>query len=197
MIKAGEQRLGRKHANACCSELDRERQPIEPHADLRNGGGVVVREREASVDGLRTFDEQCDRFALRKRTRRLSQRAPRTASPQRPHRASTDGRRHTPNRDRPAVLQAPRATEAVRHAMTATARREHHRHDRKQALPTTHSLESSHRRRPRHRPRSRRCSPRSFELRRHSTMRSRRHGVIDLSSDAETRRSGCPGVLDR
>ena len=60
----------REQGEAGGRELDRERQAVEPAADLRDGGGVVVGQREIRVDDARAVDEQ----SRRPRTRRWPRR---------------------------------------------------------------------------------------------------------------------------
>ena len=52
------QHLRREQREAGGRELDRQRQAIEPAADLRDGGGVVVRQLEVRVDDAGAVDEQ-------------------------------------------------------------------------------------------------------------------------------------------
>jgi hypothetical protein len=41
-----------------CGQLDRQRQPIQPDADLGHGRRVLMSERKISLDRLRSLDEQ-------------------------------------------------------------------------------------------------------------------------------------------
>ena len=66
------QRLGREEVEAGGRELDRQRQPVEPAADVGHGGGVVVGQAEVGPDAARPLDEQLDRLELAQlRGRRL------------------------------------------------------------------------------------------------------------------------------
>ena len=56
------QRLGREQAEASRGELDGEREPVEPAADLDDRRRVVVGDREVGPDGARPVDEQLDRL---------------------------------------------------------------------------------------------------------------------------------------
>ena len=51
-------RRGRQELRARSGELDRERQPVEPRADLGDCGGVLLVELEVRVDGAGTGGEQ-------------------------------------------------------------------------------------------------------------------------------------------
>ena len=50
--------LGRQHRDAGGRQLDRERYPVEPMADLRDRGRVLGGEREAGLDPAGALDEQ-------------------------------------------------------------------------------------------------------------------------------------------
>ena len=77
--EAREQRLRRQQLDAGRGELDRERQPVEPHAELRDRRRVLVRHGEARRDGPRALEEERHRLVPRERLERR-QRAPDPAS---------------------------------------------------------------------------------------------------------------------
>ena len=56
------QRLGREEAETSRGELDGEREPVEPAADLDDRRRVVVGDREVGPDRARPVDEQLDRL---------------------------------------------------------------------------------------------------------------------------------------
>jgi hypothetical protein len=60
IAQAGQQRLGRQHARASRRELDRQRQAIQAHAHLADGGGVLLGQLEARLGGSGALDEQLD-----------------------------------------------------------------------------------------------------------------------------------------
>ena len=64
-----EERLRRKHFAPGGRELDREREPVEPHADLCDRTNIRVRHLEVGPDGTRTLDEQPRRVRLQERLR--------------------------------------------------------------------------------------------------------------------------------
>ena len=87
--KALEQRLGRKEIASCRCELERQRQPVEPYAQLGQRLGVRLGQLEAGSRRTGAVDEQPDRLGLaelRKRRalrpiRQLERRQPGTPVP--------------------------------------------------------------------------------------------------------------------
>ena len=65
------QRLRREEVDPRRGELDRQRQAVQPQADLGDGGGVVVRQPEVGPDRLGALDEQLDRLVLGELLRRM------------------------------------------------------------------------------------------------------------------------------
>jgi len=56
--QARQQRLGRQDLDPGGGQLDRQRQPVEPAADLRDRRRIVVGEAEGRVGGVRPLDEE-------------------------------------------------------------------------------------------------------------------------------------------
>ena len=80
-------RLRREEVQSGGGELDRERQPVEPAADVGDGGGVVVGEPEVRSDAARPLHEQLDRLELAdligRQSRRLARPGATGAAPRR------------------------------------------------------------------------------------------------------------------
>ncbi len=62
--QAAEHRLGCEDADTCRRQLDRQRQPVESHADLGNRRGILVGDLERRLHRPRTLDEERDRLVL-------------------------------------------------------------------------------------------------------------------------------------
>ena len=80
LLEPGEQRLRREQLRARGRQLDRERQAVEPDADLGDRRRVRARDGEVGLDRLRALDEERDRLVLRQRRelrqmRRVGQRS--------------------------------------------------------------------------------------------------------------------------
>ena len=93
VVEAVRDLLGRQHAHARRGELDRERDAVEPPADLGHGRRVARRQRERRRRGLRPLDEQLHRLGARHRRhepRRLAAHAERLAA-RRQHREPRAG----------------------------------------------------------------------------------------------------------
>ena len=58
---------GRKQPAAGGRELDRQREPIDPAANLRNRGGIPPAEVECRIVGPRALGEQLDGVTVRRR----------------------------------------------------------------------------------------------------------------------------------
>ncbi len=61
VLQAGQAPPGREDADPGRGQLDRQRQPVEPDADLRDRGRVLGREGEVGPDGAGALEEQGDR----------------------------------------------------------------------------------------------------------------------------------------
>ena len=77
------QLVGREQPEACGGQLDRKREPVEPCADLRHRGRVVVRQVEVRLNLAGALDEQPDGLVLARRSGR--ERAPAVRERQRRH----------------------------------------------------------------------------------------------------------------
>ncbi len=67
LVEAAQERGRWKRAHAGRGELDRERQALEPDADLGDGGRVLARQDELVDGGARPLAEEADRLAQRQR----------------------------------------------------------------------------------------------------------------------------------
>ena len=64
LLEPREERLRRQELRAGRRELDRQREPVEPHADLGHRGRVRVGDRKVRFHGTRALDEQPDGLIL-------------------------------------------------------------------------------------------------------------------------------------
>ena len=70
LVEPAQQRGRRERANARRRQLDRQRQPVEPDADLRHGRRVLVGDGEVGGRGVRPLDEQPHGLAVARAPRR-------------------------------------------------------------------------------------------------------------------------------
>ena len=70
VAEPGEQRGRRQELGPRSGELDRERQPVEPGAELCDGGRVLLAQLEVRIRGLCAADEQLGRLVVRERRHR-------------------------------------------------------------------------------------------------------------------------------
>jgi hypothetical protein len=67
LVQSSRQRLRGEQLEPRRRELDREREPVEPPADLEQGGGVLARRPEFGLDRSSPLDEEPDRVGFRER----------------------------------------------------------------------------------------------------------------------------------
>ena len=71
VAQARQHRLGSEDVDPRRGQLDRQGEAVQPRADLRNGGRILVGDAEVRLDCHRPLDEQGDRFVLRQRLDRV------------------------------------------------------------------------------------------------------------------------------
>ena len=69
-LEPRQQRRRREDPYPCRRQLDRQRQPVQPPADLRHRRGVLRRKGEPGPDRLRPLDEEPHRFVVEELFRR-------------------------------------------------------------------------------------------------------------------------------
>ena len=79
MLHPGEQRLRRQHLDPRRGQLDRQRQAVQPGADLGDDERVVLCEHELGRDRPRALEEERDRVVSRKISEQVA--APGRAAP--------------------------------------------------------------------------------------------------------------------
>ena len=66
VLQPGQQRRRREDLDPGRGQLDGQRQPVQPAADVGDGCGVLVGQREVGLDRLRPRDEEAHRRGRRR-----------------------------------------------------------------------------------------------------------------------------------